>query len=121
MNISIYVYFNIFCFIFISRFAEPIFGEGDSAWGDDPEYYNDITKLEAHSVIDASAPPQLGPGQYMAVNGALVRNLSYKIHGIVIPKFCSGNILCICPQNARQIENGHLWAKWYYSWSIMSQ
>ncbi|XP_071844245.1 SHC-transforming protein 1-like isoform X2 [Apostichopus japonicus] len=56
------------------KFAEPIFGEGDSAWGDDPEYYNDITKLEAHSVIDASAPPQLGPGQYMAVNGALPPN-----------------------------------------------
>ena len=64
-------------FDLLNRFAEPIFGEADSAWGDDPEYYNDITKLDAHEhhVTEPSVPPQLGAGQYMAVNGALVSNM----------------------------------------------
>ncbi|KAJ8029495.1 SHC-transforming protein 1 [Holothuria leucospilota] len=58
------------------KFAEPIFGEGESAWGEDPEYYNDITKLDGNERVspEPSAPPQLGPGQYMAVNGPLPPN-----------------------------------------------
>ncbi|XP_033634439.1 SHC-transforming protein 1-like [Asterias rubens] len=45
------------------RLAEPIFGEEESAWGDDPEYYNDIHKFT--NIPQESYPPPPPPGQYM--------------------------------------------------------
>ena len=50
------------------RLAEPIFGEEEeSAWGEDPEYYNDIAKLASsrNQAEPLPAPPPPGPGQYM--------------------------------------------------------
>ncbi|XP_038067068.1 SHC-transforming protein 1-like [Patiria miniata] len=46
------------------RLAEPIFGEEESAWGDDPEYYNDISKF-TNLPPQEPFPPPPPPGQYM--------------------------------------------------------
>ncbi|XP_030832175.1 SHC-transforming protein 3 isoform X3 [Strongylocentrotus purpuratus] len=45
------------------RMEEPLFHEGESAWGDDPDYYNDISKLNVN-LPDRGVPPPPS-GQYM--------------------------------------------------------
>ncbi|XP_063955422.1 uncharacterized protein LOC135154107 [Lytechinus pictus] len=45
------------------RMEEPLFQEEESAWGDDPDYYNDISKLNV-TLPDRVVPPPPS-GQYM--------------------------------------------------------
>ncbi|XP_072038199.1 SHC-transforming protein 1-like isoform X6 [Amphiura filiformis] len=63
------------------RLAEPIFGEEEeSAWGDDPDYYNDIAKLAAsRNQGEPLPPPPPGPGQYMPTSNAMpTENTGYQ-------------------------------------------
>ncbi|XP_072038195.1 SHC-transforming protein 1-like isoform X2 [Amphiura filiformis] len=64
-----------------SVLAEPIFGEEEeSAWGDDPDYYNDIAKLAAsRNQGEPLPPPPPGPGQYMPTSNAMpTENTGYQ-------------------------------------------
>ena len=46
------------------RMEEPLFQEEESAWGEDPDYYNDISKLSVNLPGDRGVPPPPS-GQYM--------------------------------------------------------
>ncbi|XP_072166863.1 SHC-transforming protein 1-like [Diadema setosum] len=53
--------------VFVSedRMENPIFQTAESAWGDDPDYYNDISKLTVDLQSSRGVPPPPSSGQYM--------------------------------------------------------